>query len=135
MAASAPLPVDLSGLCLQPGAGLSRQLYQALRERMLDGRLPGGTRLPASRQLAELLGVSRNTVNCALDQLYAEGYVHARVGDGTYVADLASAGPLPAAMPASEVSSSAMQRLASSHLPPHLPGAPRAFRVLSLIHI
>jgi len=129
MAASAPLPVDLSGLCLQPGAGLSRQLYQALRERMLDGRLPGGTRLPASRQLAELLGVSRNTVNCALDQLYAEGYVHARVGDGTYVADLASAGPLPAAMPASEVSSSAMQRLASSHLPPHLPGAPRAFRV------
>ncbi|OLU29983.1 PLP-dependent aminotransferase family protein [Pseudomonas sp. PA27(2017)] len=129
MAASAPLPVDLTGLCLQPGAGLARQLYQALRERMLDGRLPGGTRLPASRQLAELLGVSRNTVNRALDQLYAEGYVQARVGDGTYVADLAAGAPLPAAIPSSEVSSSALQRLQSFHLPPHLPGPPRAFRV------
>ncbi|WP_027910428.1 PLP-dependent aminotransferase family protein [Pseudomonas sp. URMO17WK12:I4] len=129
MAASAPLPVDLSGLCLQSGAGLSRQLYQALRERMLDGRLPGGTRLPASRQLAELLGVSRNTVNRALDQLYAEGYVQARVGDGTYVADLAASAPLPALMPTSQASSSALQRLESFHLPPHLPGPPRAFRV------
>ncbi|OLU27431.1 GntR family transcriptional regulator [Pseudomonas sp. PA15(2017)] len=129
MAAPAPLPVDLSGLCLQPGAGLSRQLYQALRERMLDGRLPGGTRLPASRQLAGLLGVSRNTINRALDQLYAEGYVQARVGDGTYVADLAAAAPLPAAVPPNEVSSSAVQRLQSFHLPPHLPGPPRAFRV------
>ena len=129
MAASAPLPVDLTGLCLQPGAGLARQLYQALRERMLDGRLPGGTRLPASRQLAELLGVSRNTVNRALDQLYAEGYVQARVGDGTYVADLAAGAPLPAAIPSSEVSSSALQRLQNFHLPPYLPGAPRAFRV------
>ncbi|TWE05704.1 GntR family transcriptional regulator [Pseudomonas sp. AG1028] len=129
MAASAPLPVDLTGLCLQPGAGLARQLYQALRERMLDGRLPGGTRLPASRQLAELLGVSRNTVSRALDQLYAEGYVQARVGDGTYVADLAAGAPLPAAILSSEVRSSALQRLQNFHLPPHLPGPPRAFRV------
>ncbi|WP_286784835.1 GntR family transcriptional regulator, partial [Pseudomonas sp. UBA3153] len=53
-----PLPFDLSGIRLEPSKGLARQLYQALRERMLDGRLPGGTRLPASRDLAALLGIS-----------------------------------------------------------------------------
>ncbi|WP_312360839.1 GntR family transcriptional regulator, partial [Stutzerimonas balearica] len=47
-----PLPVDLSGIRLDPGQGLARQLYQALRERILDGRLRGGSRLPASRDLA-----------------------------------------------------------------------------------
>ena len=129
MAASAPLPVDLSGLCLQSGGGLSRQLYQALRERMLDGRLPGGTRLPASRQLAELLGVSRNTVNRALDQLHAEGYLQGRVGDGTYVAAIAARATPPAVAPEGRVSGAALQLLDAHHLPPPLPGPPRAFRV------
>ena len=64
-----PLPVDLTGIRLDPARGLSRQLYQALRERILDGRLGGRTRLPASRDLAGLLGVSRNTVSRAFDQL------------------------------------------------------------------
>ena len=59
MSATPPLPVDLSGIRLS-GAGLARQLYQALRERILDGRLASGTRLPASRELAALLGISRN---------------------------------------------------------------------------
>ena len=128
MAIDPPLPVDLSGLSLQPGQGLARQLYQALRERILDGRLPGGTRLPAGRQLAERLGVSRNTVNRALDQLYAEGYVAGRVGDGTYVADLAdSVLPSPRA-PAKPVSSR-LQRLESHHLPLPPSGPPRAFRI------
>ncbi|HAV87189.1 MAG TPA: PLP-dependent aminotransferase family protein, partial [Pseudomonas sp.] len=90
-----PLPVDLSGIRLDPGQGLARQLYQALRERILDGRLRGGSRLPASRDLAALLGISRNTVTRAFDQLYAEGYVAGRVGAGTFVAQLD--GPRPQA--------------------------------------
>ncbi|SHL82408.1 PLP-dependent aminotransferase family protein [Phytopseudomonas punonensis] len=129
MASSAPLPVDLSGLRLQPGQGLARQLYEALRERILDGRLPGGTRLTASRQLAERLSISRNTVNRALDQLYAEGYVQGRVGDGTYVADIAAVAP-PAVIEAPAVVANAlMQLLEANCLPAPLPGPPRAFRV------
>ena len=55
--------------------GLARQLYQGLRERILDGRLAGRSRLPASRDLGLRARVSRNTVTRALDQLYAEGYI------------------------------------------------------------
>lgn len=124
-----PLPVDLSGIQLDPRQGLARQLYQALRERILDGRLQSRTRLPASRELASLLGVSRNTVTRAFDQLYAEGYVQGRIGAGTYVAELSGAArpaPLPAAGPAP---SAALRRLAAHHLAAPLEGAPRAFRV------
>jgi GntR family transcriptional regulator/MocR family aminotransferase len=129
MPATPPLPVDLSGIRLDPDQGLARQLYQALRERILDGRLAGRTRLPASRDLAALLGISRNTVTRAFDQLYAEGYVEGRVGDGTYVADLA--GERPAAQPPARgpAPSAALQRLQQHHLPPPLSGAPRAFRI------
>lgn len=124
-----PLPVDLSGIQLDPRQGLARQLYQALRERILDGRLPAGARLPASRELAALLGLSRNTVTRAFDQLYAEGYVEGRVGAGTYVSG--SAGALrPAAAPAGAAAATpALQHLAAHHLPAPPPGAPRAFRV------
>ena len=124
-----PLPFDLSGIRLEPGKGLARQLYQALRERMLDGRLPGGTRLPASRDLAALLGISRNTVTRAFDQLYAEGYVAGRIGDGTYVA--APVGAVRTAQVVTEgpPPSAALQQLAEHHLSPPPQGAPRAFRV------
>jgi GntR family transcriptional regulator/MocR family aminotransferase len=73
---------------LDPGAAVSlfRQLYDGLREAILAGRLVPGARLPASRCLALELGVSRNTVLNAYDQLLAEGYVEGRIGSGTYVA-------------------------------------------------
>jgi GntR family transcriptional regulator/MocR family aminotransferase len=45
----------------------------------------GGLRLPSTRALAGDLGVSRNTVVTAFDQLLAEGYVESRVGRGTRV--------------------------------------------------
>ena len=77
-----------AGIELDPKKGLSRQLYQALRQRVLDGRLGGGSRLPASRDMASALGISRNSVVRAYDQLYAEGFIEGRVGDGTYVAKL-----------------------------------------------
>ena len=65
---------------------LQRQVYAALREAILAGRLPPGTRLPSTRTLANELGAARNTVVGAFEQLAAEGYVEARVGDGTRVA-------------------------------------------------
>lgn len=129
MTRSPALPFDLSGIHLEPGQGLARQLYQALRERILDGRLASGTRLPASRELATLLGISRNTVTRALDQLYAEGYVNGRVGDGTYIADLTRHRPAPVAAVAPAAASPAMQLLHNHHLATPAKGAPRAFRI------
>jgi GntR family transcriptional regulator/MocR family aminotransferase len=81
-------PFNLAGIELDRGRGLSRQLYQILRQRILDGSLSSGTRLPASRDLAGSLSISRNSVMRAYDQLYAEGFTEARIGDGTYVAQL-----------------------------------------------
>lgn len=82
------LPFDPTGIVLDRRRGLSQQLYQALRARVLDGRLGSGTRLPATRDLAAMLSLSRNSVVRAYDQLYAEGYIESRVGDGTYVSQL-----------------------------------------------
>ena len=45
------LPFDPSGIALDRRRGLSQQLYQALRARVLDGRLSSGTRLPATLHL------------------------------------------------------------------------------------
>ncbi|WP_026119178.1 MocR-like pyridoxine biosynthesis transcription factor PdxR [Nocardiopsis ganjiahuensis] len=69
------------------GTRVSRSLESALREAVVDGRLPSGTRLPASRTLAADLGISRNSVAEAYTQLTAEGWLDARVGAGTWVAD------------------------------------------------
>ena len=71
-----------------------RRLYEALRGAVLEHRLPAGARLPSTRALAEELGVSRNTVAAAFDQLLAEGYIESRVGSGSFVADLGAA-PAP----------------------------------------
>lgn len=52
----------------------------------MGGRLPIGTRLPASRILARQLEIGRNSVLATYDQLLAEGYVRAETGSGTWVA-------------------------------------------------
>src|SRR4051794_7445195 len=64
---------------------LHRQLYDALRGAIVGGRLPAGSRLPSTRELAAEAGVSRVTVAVAFDQLRSEGYVEARAGSGTFV--------------------------------------------------
>ncbi|MNU73894.1 HTH-type transcriptional regulatory protein GabR [compost metagenome] len=153
-------PLSLSfnpaGIELDRRQGLSRQLYQALRLRVLDGRLASGTRLPASRDLAAALAISRNSVVRAYDQLYAEGFIEGRVGDGTYVAQLPQAAlpakklstkvstgfstGLPTALstnwldlpvdPSSKViHSDPLARVKNNHLPSPPSGPPRAFRV------
>lgn len=66
---------------------LHRQLYEALRRGLLDGKLSAGDRLPSSRDLAKDLNLSRNTVVAALGQLTVEGYLVSQVGSGTYVHD------------------------------------------------
>src|SRR5688572_1499670 len=65
---------------------LHRQLYDGLRAAILEQRLKPGVRLPSTRALATTLGLARNTVHGAYDQLLAEGYLETRHGAGTYVA-------------------------------------------------
>lgn len=63
-------------------------IHAQLRQAVLDGRLKPGVRVPASRALAQALGVARITVVAAYELLVAEGYCVARHGAGTFVADL-----------------------------------------------
>ncbi|WP_213575870.1 PLP-dependent aminotransferase family protein [Rhodococcus sp. USK13] len=65
-----------------------RRLYEQLRAGILSGQLKAGSPLPASRRLAAEVGVSRNTVLAAFEQLDAEGYLDRRPGSGTYVANV-----------------------------------------------
>ncbi|MCW0000276.1 PLP-dependent aminotransferase family protein [Pararhizobium sp. YC-54] len=62
-----------------------RQVQDQLRMAILRGHLRAGTRLPASRILAEELGLSRQTLVRVLENLKAEGYLEARQGAGTFV--------------------------------------------------
>jgi GntR family transcriptional regulator/MocR family aminotransferase len=75
---------------------LRAQLEDGLREAVRSGRLDAGARLPASRALAQDLGISRRMVVDAYAQLLAEGYLVARGGAGTYVAEAAAAAPAAA---------------------------------------
>ncbi|MBQ0849839.1 PLP-dependent aminotransferase family protein [Streptomyces sp. BH-SS-21] len=78
------LHLELSG----PG-GRRAALIHALREAIRSGRLAPGTRLPPYRSLAADLGVVRNTVADAYAELVAEGWLTARQGSGTRVAERA----------------------------------------------
>ncbi|WP_347169944.1 PLP-dependent aminotransferase family protein [Pseudomonas salmasensis] len=149
---SPPLSFNPAGIELDRRQGLTRQLYEALRQRVLDGRLVSGTRLPATRDLAAALSISRNSVVRAYDQLYAEGFIESRVGDGTYVAQLpmpkklstkVSTGlstglspglstkwaNLPEDLDDEVIHSTGLARVKDHHLPQPPVGPPRAFRV------
>jgi GntR family transcriptional regulator/MocR family aminotransferase len=71
-----------------------RRLYRQLKEAIQDGRLAAGTRLPASRKLADSFGLSRNTVIEVYARLSGDRLIATRRGSGTYVAEL-SAQPAP----------------------------------------
>ncbi|MGW3356068.1 MocR-like pyridoxine biosynthesis transcription factor PdxR [Streptomyces bungoensis] len=92
----ATLGVDLH---LEPAgsSGLRRGLTDALRDAVRTGRLAPGTRLPSSRSLAADLGIARNTVAEAYADLVAEGWLTARQGSGTRVAERAVPPPEAAA--------------------------------------
>ncbi|HKE37178.1 MAG TPA: PLP-dependent aminotransferase family protein, partial [Candidatus Baltobacteraceae bacterium] len=67
------------------GEPLAAQLARRLRDAVESGTLPPGTKMLGSRQLAQHLGIARNTVTLAFEQLVAEGYLTSRSGSGTFV--------------------------------------------------
>lgn len=77
---------------LAPGSrDAGRTLFRQLKQAIEDGLLAAGTRLPPSRNSGAVFGVSRNTLAEVYEKLLVEGYVVARQGSGTYVADRAPA--------------------------------------------
>ena len=64
---------------------LHRQIYGQLARAIRAGEIPGGLRLPSSRVWARLLGVSRNTVLAAFDDLAAEDLLRGARGAGMVV--------------------------------------------------
>ncbi|BDH46796.1 GntR family transcriptional regulator [Salmonella enterica subsp. enterica serovar Choleraesuis] len=54
---------------------LQQRLYQAIKNAVIEGKLPGHAFLPGARLLGELLGVSRNTAEAALERLAIEGFI------------------------------------------------------------
>src|SRR5690349_8715128 len=117
---------------------LHRQLYNELRTAILGGRLPTGCRLPASRELAQVTGLSRNTVLSAYDQLIAEGYIDSRAGSGTYVSsslpDQVLSGPAMEPVPQADRGSRRLTRRGDRLLDmqfrkwPPAPSGPMIFR-------
>jgi GntR family transcriptional regulator / MocR family aminotransferase len=87
--AGVDLHLDFSGPRVRLG------LETALREAVRTGRLAPGTRLPSSRALSADLGLARNTVAEVYSQLVAEGWLTARTGSGTSVAERRAAEPGP----------------------------------------
>ncbi|MGI5133476.1 aminotransferase class I/II-fold pyridoxal phosphate-dependent enzyme [Streptomyces sp. CA-106110] len=81
------LTADIASDLIRTGRGVRRALAEAVREAVRTGHLAPGTRLPSSRQLATDLGLARNTVADAYADLVAEGWLNARRGSGTLVAD------------------------------------------------
>ena len=76
---------------------LHRQAYSGIRAAILEGRIGPGIRVPSSRALAETLGLARNTVTGAYNQLLAEGYLETRHVVGTH--DVAGGAALRRARP------------------------------------
>jgi GntR family transcriptional regulator / MocR family aminotransferase len=82
------LPIDV------PAAGsndLVREVHRQVRSAILDGRLPPNSRLPSTRDFAKRLAISRNSMLAVYDLLLGEGYLFARPGSGTFVADVVPA--------------------------------------------
>ncbi len=63
----------------------TRQIYYAIRQKILSGELAAGEALPPYRELSQELGVSKNTVFSAYDMLVADGLLRSVAGSGFYV--------------------------------------------------
>ncbi|MFY9632347.1 MAG: PLP-dependent aminotransferase family protein [Candidatus Cybelea sp.] len=70
------------------GENLAVQLARRLRDAIERRELAPGMRLLGTRQLASRLGLGRNTVALAFEELTAQGYLEARAGAGTFVASI-----------------------------------------------
>jgi GntR family transcriptional regulator / MocR family aminotransferase len=67
---------------------LFKQLYTQMREHILLGTLPADSKLPSVREMANNLAISRNTVDGAYQELYAEGYIYSKPRSGYFVSPL-----------------------------------------------
>lgn len=109
-------------------ASIGRQLYFALRDAIISGRMPAGARLPSTRAAAGLWGVSRGVVVEAYDTLLSESYVVGQHGSGTFVSADVPGRPERARRtarptPRSDISSAARSVLGNALLVPQLPVA------------
>lgn len=77
--------MELEPLKPQSEFPLYRQLYEQIAQRIRSGRMGRGSRLPATRELAGLLGLNRATVSAAYEMLEAEGLISGQVGRGSFV--------------------------------------------------
>lgn len=89
-----------------PAGALGKRLYDVLQSAIQQGAIATGSRLPATRDLAKDLSVSRNTVLSAYEQLQSEGYLQTKTGSGTFVCERlpemapeTNASPVPAGKP------------------------------------
>jgi 2-aminoadipate transaminase len=77
--------MEFAPLDQQSEVPLYRQLYVQIADRIKSGDLSRGERLPATRELAGLLGLNRTTVSAAYEALEAEGLISGQVGRGSFV--------------------------------------------------
>lgn len=110
-------------LILDGNGPVYAQLTRALRGAITSGRLPHGSRLTPSRDLAHQLGLSRRTVVSAFDQLRAEGLLESRVGSGSFVhAPANQVKKTPASTRPIAAQSAYSRRARAIHDPANLPG-------------
>ena len=88
--AKEPLEIRPAGIKLLKKSitPLYKQVYEQFRQMILNKQLRPGDRLPASRNLAKELGVSRVIVSQGFEQLMMEGYIVGKTGSGTFVASI-----------------------------------------------
>jgi len=98
---------------------LYRQLFLSLKEMIRSGKLRVGERLPATRELAGMLGLNRATVTAAYELLAAEGLLRGHVGRGSFVA--------ASGQPPSLAWDQILPPLEPAPAPPYAPGAQISF--------
>ncbi|MGH8809689.1 MAG: PLP-dependent aminotransferase family protein, partial [Noviherbaspirillum sp.] len=133
------LAQSLTTLRLDPASRtpMFRQLYDAIRQTILSGKIGPGMQLPPTRELAQLFGISRQTVLNAYEQLMAEGYLSGTVGKGTFVSanlPLAYKGKTGTATPKSQKMLRPLSTRGQRFIGPQAAlnfheGMPRAFRI------
>jgi GntR family transcriptional regulator/MocR family aminotransferase len=124
------LPFTLITIDRKSKESLQEQLTNQLRQMILRGVYQPGARLPSTRALGSELGLSRNTVLCAFDQLTAEGYLEGRTGAGSFIAHTLPENMLRAETPAHSgipISSAKCSRYAERAIK-----APRVFGDLAI---
>lgn len=107
--------IPLQGLHIDTSSQqtLVAQVYQNFRRRIVNGVFQEGDKLPATRRLADELGISRSTIIIAYEQLVAEGFARARKGSGVYVSEIGEIEDLSLPGESSDLAGSAESTLQS----------------------